>query len=320
MAKYTIKMSCGHEQEVTLFGKNSDRERKIHYFETQGLCKECYKKEMEEIAASQPFSLNIDILPYINNENGEILLFMWFDGNTKPYKDQIKEIGYTWQRKENADNLFGLKYSNKMCWAKIVDVKDIEKEVKKAKEIGVERVVSKKNLLSELAGSIAMQLHNEWEKKNSAILELHRPEKPKLIKNSKWNWKVYGRSGNQSIYLDGDKVNITDEQAEELQKYVREEEKYRKDVQLIKSGKYESAKKKEKEIEDALSKIKKPHVPEVLNGHRWNQKIYGKSGNYTIYSDNIRTEITDDQAEEIRKYLEEKETYKKKVEEIENAI
>lgn len=114
-------MSCGHEQEVTLFGKNSDRERKIHYFETQGLCKECYKKEMEEIAASQPFSLNIDILPYINNENGEILLFMWFDGNTKPYKDQIKEIGYTWQGKENADNLFGLKYSNKMCWAKIVD-------------------------------------------------------------------------------------------------------------------------------------------------------------------------------------------------------
>ena len=109
-------------------------------------------------------------------------------------------------------------------------------------------------------------------------------------------------------------------QAEELQKYVREEEKYRKDVQLIKSGKYESAKKKAKEIEDALSKIKKPHVPEVLNGHRWNQKIYGKSGNYTIYSDNIRIEITDDQAEEIRKYLEEKETYKKKVEEIENAI
>ena len=320
MAKYTIKMSCGHEQEVALVGKNSERERKIRYFETQGLCKECYKKKMEKIVESQPVSLNIDILPYIDNDNGEILLSVWLDGNTKPYKNQIKEIGYTWQTKENAENLFGLKYTNEMCWSKIVYIKDIEEEVKKAKSIGVERVVSKKKLLSELAGSIAMQLHNEWEKKNSTISELYRPEKPELIKNSKWNWKVYGRSGNRSIYLDGEKVDITDEQAEELEKYVNAEEKYRKDVQLIKSGKYESAKKKEKEIEDALSKIKKPHVPEVLKGHRWNQKIYGKSGNYTIYSDNIKIEITDDQAEEIRKYLEEKETYKKKVEEIENAI
>ena len=46
--KYTILMSCGHEDVVDLVGKNSDRERKIEYFKSYGLCKECYKKQMEE--------------------------------------------------------------------------------------------------------------------------------------------------------------------------------------------------------------------------------------------------------------------------------
>ena len=45
MAKYTIKFSCGHTEERQLFGKHSDRERKIQYFEESGLCTECWKAE-----------------------------------------------------------------------------------------------------------------------------------------------------------------------------------------------------------------------------------------------------------------------------------
>jgi len=37
MAKYTVKMSCGHEEMVELLGKNADRQRKIEYFESSGL-------------------------------------------------------------------------------------------------------------------------------------------------------------------------------------------------------------------------------------------------------------------------------------------
>ena len=33
MAKYTVRMSCGHEQEVELFGKYSERRKKIDFFE-----------------------------------------------------------------------------------------------------------------------------------------------------------------------------------------------------------------------------------------------------------------------------------------------
>lgn len=45
MAKYTIKFSCGHEEEKQLFGPNKDRERKIKFFEERGVCSACYRAE-----------------------------------------------------------------------------------------------------------------------------------------------------------------------------------------------------------------------------------------------------------------------------------
>lgn len=48
MAKYRIMMSCGHEDTLELSGNGKDKQRKIEYFESNGLCKECYKKEMEK--------------------------------------------------------------------------------------------------------------------------------------------------------------------------------------------------------------------------------------------------------------------------------
>ena len=71
--------------------------------------------------------------------------------------------------------------------------------------------------------------------------------------------------------------------------------------------------------QDKISNIEKPKAPSVLIGHKWNQKIYGKSGNYSIYPDGNKTPITDEEAEEIKNYLVKKEEYKKKVEEIKNA-
>lgn len=47
--KYTITMSCGHEDNVELFGSGSERERKLEYFKNCGLCKECYKKKMRKM-------------------------------------------------------------------------------------------------------------------------------------------------------------------------------------------------------------------------------------------------------------------------------
>jgi len=48
--KYDIKFSCGHEETIELFGNGKERERKIAYYEEYGVCSECYRKHLEDVA------------------------------------------------------------------------------------------------------------------------------------------------------------------------------------------------------------------------------------------------------------------------------
>lgn len=48
MAKYDIVCSCGHEETIVLYGKSSERERKIEWLENYGLCSACYKAQMQK--------------------------------------------------------------------------------------------------------------------------------------------------------------------------------------------------------------------------------------------------------------------------------
>ena len=48
--KYDITYSCGHAGTVELYGKTSDRESKIRWYETTAVCPECYKKQQQEAA------------------------------------------------------------------------------------------------------------------------------------------------------------------------------------------------------------------------------------------------------------------------------
>lgn len=48
MAKYDVTFSCGHTETIQLFGKETDRQRKISWYEKHGLCPECHRKQQEE--------------------------------------------------------------------------------------------------------------------------------------------------------------------------------------------------------------------------------------------------------------------------------
>lgn len=51
--KYTVTYSCGHVGEVHLYGKTSERERKIAWLERSGLCPDCYKAMKEAERAEE---------------------------------------------------------------------------------------------------------------------------------------------------------------------------------------------------------------------------------------------------------------------------
>ena len=236
MAKYTILMSCGHEDTVELFGKTADRERKIEYFKSSGLCKECYKKQMQEKEEAEGLIFNATVLPYIDDDDGSILLNVWFSGNTKPYKDDIKSLGgYRWSERESADDFFSV---NKppMCWSKIIKLDDLKEEITKATSIGADNVISDSGLFAMVHYQIAIEKQKEWREKKDKIAKIEKPSCPPVLKGHKWNQKIYGKSGNYSIYPDGEKVSITDEEAEEIKAYLTAKEEYKKKVEEVKNA------------------------------------------------------------------------------------
>ena len=48
MAKYEVKMSCGHVETIQLFGKMEDRYKKIAWLEENGVCAECHKAQKKQ--------------------------------------------------------------------------------------------------------------------------------------------------------------------------------------------------------------------------------------------------------------------------------
>ncbi len=230
--KYTIKMSCGHEETVELIGPGKERERKLAYYENFGLCKECYKRKMEEKENSEGLYFNASFLPYVDEDTGKMLLFVWFSGNTRPAKEAIKGIGgYRWTDREAADDWY--KPLSQKCWGKTIDVDQLEDEAMKAAEIGAESVIPDQGLFALAHYEIAKKVQKEWQDFHEKIDAIPKPEKPDILKGHKWNGTIYGRKGYYSIYPDGDKVNITDEQADEIKKYLDAKEEYKSKISQI---------------------------------------------------------------------------------------
>lgn len=93
--KYEVTFSCGHTHTVELFGKTSDRERKIKYYETYGVCPDCYKAQK---TAEMAKDCDEVVMFYGDYKN------YYADCNTKPgsYDSKAKTIVVYVPRKQDA--------------------------------------------------------------------------------------------------------------------------------------------------------------------------------------------------------------------------
>lgn len=236
MAKYTVTYSCGHEAVVELFGKVEERKKKIEYFEKNGLCRECYKKKMEEAAKAEGLVFNASILPRVASSDGSYLLNVWFSGDTKPLKDDIKAMGYKWGELETTTESMLSADRPSFFWNKVVKADDVKAEVEAAKELGVITFRANQKFWDKVDCQIATKAKKEWEEKHEKITELKKPEPPAKIKGCKWNGVVYGKSGNYSIYPNGEKTSISDDEADELKAYLKKKEEYLQKVKEIENS------------------------------------------------------------------------------------
>lgn len=236
MAKYSITYSCGHEAVVELFGKVEERKKKIEYFEKNGLCRECYKKKMEETAKAEGLIFNASILPRVDLSDGSFLINVWFSGDTKPLKDDIKALGYKWCELETTTESMLSADRPLFFWNKVVKANSLKAEIEVAKELGVITFHVSQKFWDKVDCQIATKAKKEWEEKHEKITELKKPEPPAKIKGCKWNGVVYGKSGNYSIYPNGEKTSITDDEADEIKRYLEEKEVYFKRVKEIENS------------------------------------------------------------------------------------
>lgn len=144
--------------------------------------------------------------------------------------------------------------------------------------------------------------------------EIVEPATPEIIIGHEWNGRVYGEKGRYSIYLNREKVEISDSEAEELKQYAADKVTYQnlshaKDLGILEEY-IEAFEEKQAEID----KITKPVAPEKIRNKKWNETVYGKSGNQSIYINGNKIMISDSEAEEIRQYLSDRQAYDDRVE------
>ena len=99
--------------------------------------------------------------------------------------------------------------------------------------------------------------------------------------DSTWNGKIYGHGLQKSIYLQGIKVDLTPEQANEVAYYAWEKGLLNKE-----------------EFGKLTAQVS---VPEFIRGS-WNGKLYGNRQCQYIFVDNQRIDLTESQIAEIIRY------------------
>lgn len=231
MAKYDIIYSCGHEGVVELLGKEKDRQRKIEWYESTGLCPECYKKEMREKEAKMPLILKIDLEPF-NTKNPIVLHFA---GNAMPAKDKIKELGYRWG--DFTVGAFGILQNPEKAWHKYIPFDEIDDEIEKVKAVFSEVEVKINFKAADVA---ALKFKIDEENKNKAeykqsVLKIEKPVKPDCYPDGKWNGRVYGSEKyGFKIYVDGEETKISSEDKVKLEKYSSEYTSYKTQIKELK--------------------------------------------------------------------------------------
>lgn len=221
MGKYEINYCCGHGTvEKALFGKHDERQRRIEWLEKNLLCPDCYKEKMHKADVDTPKRVRVynsvdqqfqyQVVVYGQLEQNKALLyklgFSWGtlddDFSTTPKKVLTRYAGY------KDDEVFHL-LEALSDFGYIIDAKS---EV--FANFIIKQPPAEKSLLS----------YEDWLKDNPMPTSFTIDKlgmKHGKGWQSRWNGKVYGRSGFYSYYLrtdggEGEKHTLNDQDREDI--------------------------------------------------------------------------------------------------------
>lgn len=236
MAKATATCTCS-ECGAT-FIKTCDKRNRadadrweawaVDYFDE---CPACYGKRMRAAEEETPAYAELKLDVY------KPCVFIVLRGNTKPIKDSLKAVGYRWDY-EPAAGVLGLLSMSKsrMCWSKVVTLDDLESEFESLDGLGVTDI---RRGFTSMDVEVYQQTKADKEaaaaEKQVKIDALVKPERPSFIAEGwKWNRTFYGK-GKLTIYISGEKIDLTPEQKTEWIAYIDALDAYKAAVKEAKS-------------------------------------------------------------------------------------
>lgn len=252
MAKYSYKYLCGHGYgTVNLYGKESERQRKLAWYADTFVCPECFKKQKAEEDAAAPKTASLHLAVY-----GGVYQSIQVHGQLAANKEALKQLGYRWGDDLDGGLLAFLRTPKRALqkWTLVESIDDIKRTAKQwadeLAELGY-KITAVPGLMdqqgarayfdyaAEKAAEEQRKKEEEQRKKEAAAkAEAEKQEKirrldPKpnppewykqLCESKKyWNGKFYGDDKRGwRIYLDGHPTKVTRENKELYEKWCSE--------------------------------------------------------------------------------------------------
>lgn len=199
------------------------------------VCPKCYAKQKEEEEQAKPLTLTVSFSPFATPP----LVTLSWSGKTRGREEELKTLGYEFRSPISSGGLndwLGLKPSRK-AWTKDITVEESEAEIEQAQDLA-EKVVNHIQPEDIMAYRIRMEREKSLQRE---IASIPKPEKPKCYPTGRWNGKVYGYGhAGYSIYVDGQKIAVTQQEKDELTRYLVDMAAYREEVKKIKEDFHES--------------------------------------------------------------------------------
>lgn len=148
------------------------------------------------------------------------------------YKEQLKDLGYIWVNNRpghNPGDLGNVLYDGQRCWAKRVARDGITAACNEIVALGGKCIVPsdyEKQQYADLLAEGAEKVALRRERDAAALVLLGpKPEYPQdvaaIFAGGRWNGKIYGRPGNWSVYIDGEKRAMTNAQKQAMEEIDR---------------------------------------------------------------------------------------------------
>lgn len=217
--KAVAKYSCGHgshEIDIGGFDPKDDASR-IYWFEHNICCNECYKKKQNKSFPDDTKDPSVNCsYELINN-----IPYLKFTatGQLNANKDNLKEIGFRWDKTVEKDKKTNKEYNrwSMVYFFKIFSIEEMQEFLSKFRPM-IEKTGYKlyTDMFDMPMTTIQKDIDNfNFKLKYNGCYDFMK-KKHGLISFGTWNGKIYGSKGNKTYYINNQKYPISDEQAEEI--------------------------------------------------------------------------------------------------------